>query len=193
MASVVACSKCYRPVEPHNLNLDHAIDCGTCGSELRALVFPALFHRPAAGPVELIGAETEASCFYHAENRAAVACDSCGRFICGLCRIDMSGRSVCPSCMESGIQTQKLAGFESRRTMYDTIALALAVVPLLLIWPTLLTAPAAIYIAVRYWRAPSSIVRRSKVRFVLAIVIALAQIVLWIMIGVLLLARWPRP
>src|SRR5688572_7665497 len=102
MSTVVACSKCGRPIDPHYLNVDHPVDCAGCGSELRTRVFPALFHRPAAAPATTITAEAEASCFYHAENLAATVCESCGRFVCGICRIEISGRSVCPACINSG-------------------------------------------------------------------------------------------
>ena len=192
MITVVACSKCGRPIDPHYLNVDHAVDCSGCGSELRTRVFPALYHRPAATPAAIITAATEASCFYHSENLAVAACDSCGRFVCGICKIEISGRSVCPSCINSGIKTRKLIGLESHRTMYDTVALLLATIPSFLLWPSILTAPAAIYVSVRYWRAPSSIVRRSKIRFILAVVLALAQIGFWIAIAILLVSRWPR-
>jgi hypothetical protein len=190
MPTVVACSKCGRPLDPHYLNLDHAIGCAGCGSEIRARVFPALFNRPAAAMAERITQDAEASCFYHAENLAVASCDSCGRFVCGICAVDISGQNVCPSCIESGLRTSRLIGFESHRTMYDTVALLLATLPALLVWPTILTAPAAIYVAVRYWRAPSSVVRRSKIRFIVAIVIALLEIVFWAFIAILLLARW---
>jgi hypothetical protein len=188
----VACSKCDRPLDPHYLNVDHAVDCPGCGSELRTRVFPALLHRPAAMPAATTTAEGEASCFYHLENLAVGACESCGRFVCGICTIEISGRSVCPSCINSGIKTRKLIALESHRTMYDTIALLLATIPFFLVWPSILAAPAAIYVSVRYWRAPSSIVRRSKIRFILAIVLALAQIGLWVAVGILLISRWPR-
>jgi hypothetical protein len=63
--------------------------------------------------------------------------------------------------------------------LYDSLALTLALVPLLL-WPfTLITAPAALFIAIRYWRAPGSVVQRTKVRLILAMFVALAQIVGW--------------
>src|SRR5262245_14377798 len=192
MSTVVACSKCGRPIEPHYLNLDHAVECAGCGSELRTRVFPALFHRPAASPAATITGEAEASCFYHTENLAVAACDSCGRFVCGLCKVEMSGRSVCPSCINSGIKTRKLIGLESHRTMYDTVALLLATLPVFLVWPTIVTAPAVIYVSVRYWNAPSSVVGRTKIRFILAILLSLVQIGLWIAVAILLASRLPR-
>jgi hypothetical protein len=60
--------------------------------------------------------------------------------------------------------------------MYDSIALALATLPALLFWPVVFTAPAALYVVVRRWREPGSLVPRTKVRFVLAALFALAEI-----------------
>jgi hypothetical protein len=191
MAAVVACTKCAWPVPAHFLNLDHPVDCPMCGSALQVRVFPALFHRTAPVYAEMLRTETEASCFYHPENRALVACDACGRFICGLCRMEISRQSVCPGCVESGIRTGKLIALESRRTMYDTVALALATIPTFLIWPTILTAPAAIFVAVRHWRTSRSLAPRTKIRFILAILLALLQIVLWVLIAILLAGRVP--
>jgi hypothetical protein len=65
---------------------------------------------------------------------------------------------------------------ENRRTLYDNVALVVATLPFLMVWPTIITAPMAIFLSIRYWKAPSSIVRRTKVRFVLAIVFALLEI-----------------
>ena len=59
--------------------------------------------------------------------------------------------------------------------MYDTIALALATVPALLFWPVIATAPAALWIVVRRWRAPGSIVPRTRIRYYLAALFALAE------------------
>jgi hypothetical protein len=68
---------------------------------------------------------------------------------------------------------------ENRRVLYDTVALAVATGPMLLIWPTIITAPMSIFLAIRYWKTPLSIVKRTKVRFILAIVFAISQIAGW--------------
>lgn len=36
-----------------------------------------------------------------------------------------------------------------------------------------------IYVVIRYWKAPQSIVRRTKIRFIIAILIALLEIGGW--------------
>ena len=66
----------------------------------------------------------------------------------------------------------------------------LAVVPLLM-WPfTFLTAPAALYLALRYWKRPLSVVRRTRWRYIAAIAIALAQIAAWIFGVAFFVSRW---
>ena len=69
---------------------------------------------------------------------------------------------------------------ENRRELYDSRALALAWIPMLTVWFTLITAPMALYMAIRYWKAPGSIIPRRKWRFILAILIASMQILGWI-------------
>jgi hypothetical protein len=64
--------------------------------------------------------------------------------------------------------------------LYDSAALSLAILPLLF-WPfTVVTAPMAVFMGFRYWKTPSSIIPRTKIRLVLAIVIGFIEIVLWV-------------
>jgi hypothetical protein len=57
-----------------------------------------------------------------------------------------------------------------------------ATVPMLIYWFTILTAPLTIFLTVKYWKAPSSIIPRTKVRFVFAALIAGLQITGWILV-----------
>jgi hypothetical protein len=124
--------------------------------------------------------DDEASCFYHPEKKAVVACESCGRFICSLCEISMAGRRLCPNCMELGRNQEKIAELVTHRSLHDQIALSLAIVPLLIYFITLITAPMAIYFSIRHWKSPTSILPRwSKVRFVFAILIGLLELGIW--------------
>jgi hypothetical protein len=66
--------------------------------------------------------------------------------------------------------------------LYDNIALLLAVTPLVTVvfwFFTLITAPATLFVVIRYWRAPSSLVPRTKTRFVIAGVVAVLQLAGW--------------
>jgi hypothetical protein len=123
-----------------------------------------------------VGSDTEASCFFHAESRAAVPCDQCGRFLCRLCDIEIDHRHLCPNCFQTGLAGSKIETVETSRTMYDTVALALATFPAMLFWPVIVSAPAALYVVVRRWRSPGSLLPRTRVRFYLAALFALAEI-----------------
>jgi len=72
-----------------------------------------------------------------------------------------------------------MTSLQSHRILYDSAALSVAILPILF-WPlTALTGPMAVFMGFRYWNAPSSIIPRTKIRLVLAIIIGLIQIVLW--------------
>ena len=154
--------------------------CPGCGRPIRLDLYPALFQARANGSAgEPVGMKEEASCYYHPRKRAEIACEACGRFLCGLCDMELNGRHLCPACMEKGQKKGKITDLQNHRTLHDRLALAVAVLPIVTIWLTLFSAPLAAFLVVRYWRAPGSLVRRSRVRFVLAFVIACMQIVAW--------------
>src|SRR5439155_16734384 len=159
--SAVPCSKCGRAFDETMFNQPGSLDSPHCEAPLRVEVFPALF-RPAAPAQsgQVLVTEGEAGCFYHPHKKAVLPCDACGRFLCALCDIEFSGQHFCPGCLETGRKKGHLTGLDNRRTLYDSLALSLALLPLL-IWPlTLITAPAALFIAIRYWKAQGSVVRR---------------------------------
>ncbi|MFH1147527.1 MAG: hypothetical protein V1736_07450 [Pseudomonadota bacterium] len=93
--------------------------------------------------------------------------------------MDLNGRHLCPLCVETGQEKKTLKCLDNYRVLYDRVALALAVAPLLVFWLTVLTAPMALYVTVRYWKAAPSILRGSKVRFVIAAVFSLIEIGGW--------------
>jgi hypothetical protein len=127
-------------------------------------------------------AQGESSCFYHPHKRAVLPCESCGRFLCSLCDVELSGQHLCPGCLETGKRKGRLEQLQNHRLRYDKIALGLAVLPVLLIataWFTIVTAPAAMFVAIRHWKSPSSLLTQSKVRFVVAMLIAGLQLAGW--------------
>jgi hypothetical protein len=175
------CPKCEEPLSGEAIQRPDLTPCPRCGVPLQVEVFPAFFRPPSLGrPAEVVVVEGESSCFYHPQKRAVVACESCGRFLCGLCDCDLHGRHFCPACLETGVRKGRIQNLENERTLYDAIALSLAVLPLLIFYFTIITAPMALYFAIRYWKAPLSLVRRSRYRFVLAIGFASLEIVGWV-------------
>lgn len=154
--------------------------CPACGTDIHVIAFPALIRESAPGRTgEALVVDEESSCFYHLTKKAEVACEACGRFMCSLCDIDFEGQHICPTCFEKGAQKGNLVRLEKGRTRYDDLALLLAILPVIFFCATILTAPAALFISIRYWNAPLSVVRKSRWRFVAAIIIAALQLLLW--------------
>ncbi len=178
--AAVTCTKCGFVLNEALFNQPDWSLCPSCSSPLRLEVFPTLFDTPApAQTAQAVVAEGEASCFYHPSKKAMLPCEVCGRFLCALCDVELNGQHLCPACLASGQKKGRLSNLDNRRVLYDSLALTLALAPLLL-WPfTLITAPAALFVALRYWRAPGSVVHRTKIRLILAMVLALVQIAGW--------------
>jgi len=182
---LVHCPRCQAWLLDGVFRRSELSPCPACGVRLQVEVFPALFRPLATGQSgETILVEGEASCFYHPQKKAVVPCQGCGRFLCGLCDCELQGQHFCPACLEAGKARGKIKNLENQRTLYDSIALALAVYPLLIFYFTLVTAPAALFVAFRYWKAPLSIVRRTKVRYLAAIALASVEIAGWILLFV---------
>ncbi|MDB6112007.1 MAG: hypothetical protein JWR69_3757, partial [Pedosphaera sp.] len=147
----------------------------------QAQVFPALFRRFTPGRSgEAVMEESEASCFYHPQKKAVLPCEGCGRFLCALCDCELNGQHLCPSCLEGGRKKKKIKSLENHRILYDRAALALAVYPMLIFYLTIVTAPIAIFLAIRHWNTPTSIIHRTKIRYVIALTIATLQIIGWV-------------
>ncbi|HUA39338.1 MAG TPA: hypothetical protein VMA35_13180 [Candidatus Sulfopaludibacter sp.] len=179
-SSLVQCPKCQAWLLEGVFNQPELSPCPACGVPLQIEVFPALFRNQSVGRSgEAILIEGESSCFYHPQKKAVIPCQGCGRFLCALCDCELNGQHFCPSCLEAGKNRGKIKNLENQRTLYDNIALSLAVYPLLIFYFTLVTAPAALFVAIRYWNAPRSMVHRTKTRSVAAIILASLQIAGW--------------
>ena len=185
---MVTCSKCRQPLGREVYNTAVLTHCPSCGVTMKASVFPALYQQPDRTDADdAFLVEGDASCFYHPNKKAVVPCSSCGRFLCSLCDVEFDNRHLCPACLESGQKKHKIKNLENQRTLYDNMALSLAIVPIIFVWLTIITAPIVLILSVKYWKAPTSILGRTKIRFVLAMIIASAEIAVWVMF---LLAVW---
>lgn len=187
-SGLVACLGCGKSLPSDYENNGEFVGCPSCLNPVRVIAFPALHRAGTAGTAAPALEVGEASCFYHPHKQATVACDSCGRFLCALCDIELGDSHRCPACLESGKRKRKLEVVENRRVLFDGLALGVAVLPVLF-WPvTLVSAPATLVLVGRYWREPQSILPRTKIRFVLAALIALAQICGWSLLFYFLIA-----
>ena len=177
---MVSCTQCNTTLGKEMVNTYRMTVCPTCKASLRADVFPAMFRKiPVGKSGEVLLEKSEASCFYHPQKKAVIVCSLCGRFLCDLCDVEFNDKHLCPSCLEKGRTKHKIKSLEDQRTCYDKIALLTAIVPMLGLWLTILTAPISLFITIRYWKTPGSIVRKTKVRFIAAFMIASLQIIGW--------------
>jgi hypothetical protein len=167
--------------------------CPSCYSDLTVELFPALLRKQEAIDERTLRlGEGEASCFEHATKRAVSLCNHCGRFLCGLCEVEIEGKVWCPACLELDKPAPRLSALEKRRTLYDSIALALATWPAVLMFsPSVITAPMVVYLAIRHWKTPSSLVPRSKWRFVVALIVAGLELglIVFVVVSIVAAAR----
>ncbi len=157
------CTNCQSLLElsgdaPHQQTV-----CRKCGAELECWLLPALFRPLAPVSPALPAVAGQAACFNHAGRQAVVECEGCGRFLCGLCDIEIRGRHWCPACFEKKRAEGTLSVLPDRLTRYDRVALALTLLPMLFCCgPSLITAPITFLIVVKNWNAPGS--ERASVR-----------------------------
>lgn len=187
----VKCPQCTYPLdaELYNTEKGHQ-DCPSCKSKLSVYALPALY-RKTDGPEdqEEAGLE-EAACFYHDGKKAAHLCDDCGRFLCALCTLPVGNEMLCASCLE--LRRKQETGehtLRPRQVRYDKLAIGLAVLPLIIYFPiTFVTAPATLFVAIRYWNRKLDFAPGMRSRMALALIVGLLEIAGWV-IGISLLVR----
>jgi hypothetical protein len=180
---MLLCTQCERPLGEQGLGLPE-LDCSWCGAHLEVQVFPALRQGATQGGTgERLDDESEAACFNHSDKKAVAHCARCGRFLCALCEVSLTEGVVCFDCFATGA-SEGSGGLERRAVLYDSVALSLAVVPIIFWILTVVTAPLALFVVIRYWKRPGGLVPRSKVRFVVAAGLALMQLTGWAVLAI---------
>lgn len=188
----VACTNCKAPIPADSFDGEFH-PCPTCEASVQVYAFPALVRERSIGAPEPVLIEGESSCFYHPQKKAAVACESCGRFLCALCDVEIGGVHRCPRCLESGKRKQQWQTLQTEHIRYDRIALGLTTLTIFF-WPiTLLTAPAALFLVIRFWNRRSKVLPGSRVIYVIAALLAIAEICGWAVLFYAIYRGWGRP
>lgn len=178
MPPILSCGKCEVPLPAEAVG-GNFIHCPDCQTWIKVVAFPALLGEAKKGSFgERVLVEGESTCFYHSEKKAAVVCEGCGRFLCSLCDIDLNGEHLCSSCLEAGKGKGSL-DVDSQRTLYEDIALGLALIGLFIGPFGVIPAVVALFMSIRYWRKPEKIGAWGKTKKVLAIVASLIVMGLW--------------
>jgi hypothetical protein len=166
--------------------------CMLCGSQNEFRVFPAALRLTPAPHLEA-ALDGEASCFDHPGKRATAACRHCGRFVCQLCSVEFGDEIWCSSCVTARAGSAGGANPETSRTLYDSIALTVPLLSLVL-WPfTAITGPGAVVFSILKWKEPLSLVRRNHWRFVAAILAGVAETAAWVVLIAYFLVRRGAP
>ncbi len=147
-------------------------------------MYPAFFREGRDEEIGDTAFGEEATCFFHEEKAAEVACDRCGRLLCSLCQIRLGKELICTSCLESDEGDQSGGSLVQKRRLWGQTCLYLSILPVLCIWPTIITAPLVIFLAIRYWNAPGSLVGRSRIKFIIALIFAVLQVCVWGIVAV---------
>ncbi len=182
---LVACSSCHTPLPDDALNAGGPVVCSFCRTQVTAEVFPALLKGTEGGQGgEILVEASDAGCFSHPGRKAVSVCERCGRFMCSLCEIELGEETICPVCLETGWEKGSLKNIKKEGILHDNVALGLALYPLIFFPLTIFTAPVSIYLSFRNWRKKTSIMPRTRIRYILAILISGLQVTGWIYVFV---------
>jgi hypothetical protein len=188
----LSCPSCKRALGPESWTHEHEGRCARCDTRFEFLAFPALKATRARIAPQAAMLEADSVCFFHAENRAEAICDGCGRLLCPVCAVPFAGQKLCPTCIAAG-RTSGAPALIRDRPLWDGIALALALVPLVifpLAFLSIGTAPATLGVVIYGWNKPGSLVRGpSRWRFIVAGLLAVAEIAGWVTLGIFLWMR----
>ncbi len=145
---------------------------------MQIAVFPAFSWTTAAGTrPQLALEEGESTCFYHPDKRAVVPCDTCGRFLCALCDIELHGKHLCPACIAPGKAESGIGYLERGRPRYDQMVWSMLILPLPFCGMAApLTATAALVLAIWKWGAPGSLVARTRLRLGVGMATAVVEL-----------------
>jgi hypothetical protein len=140
-------------------------------------LFPAVIRSNDAVRAEEVLEGGQSTCFFHPKLPATALCDVSGRLICDLCQTEWNGQTVSFEALQSLLADNTSVKQERRCTKWDDIALSLVIFPVILGPFVVLTAPVALGICAVKWRAgPTSLLRRSRWRYVVAALLAILEI-----------------
>lgn len=183
------CPRCKRVLETHAWHDDRSGECRQCATPFDFISYPALNAEQERISTDTVVLDGESVCFFHAENRAAAVCEQCGRLLCPVCAVPYMGKKMCPACISAASRPDKADIVAVRsRMLWDSLALLIAVGPLVLVFTvflTIVTAPVALGVVIYGWNKPNSLVRRgSRWRLIVAGIVALIEIGVWVFLVV---------
>jgi hypothetical protein len=182
MAASLSCPNCSQPLPVDLFISGQSMQCPGCRSQVEAYTFPE-FHRDSSShPGIHLAQENGTVCFFHSRYRAMTPCDSCGRFLCEICAISVGDRQLCAECFSQLRDQRNETGLVHYTALFDNVALFLVIAPVvtLVFWIfTIFTAPISLFLSFFYWSRQWNLVRRSRLRFAMAILLSILLIEFW--------------
>jgi len=175
VTATVFCPICCVPIDAESTSEL----CRGCGTELEIAVSPVPRSKGDAIAGAIAG-EGDARCRYLPELKAETVCDSCGALLSEKAGAHWGTKVYCLPCvhrLRDSDEIEEGGGLLGKLLIYDNLALLLVT---LLAPLSLLTAPVALYLLIRYRKAPRGIVPRSAGRWWLALVVAVISLSLWL-------------
>lgn len=171
------CHRCQSELPAEVVSLQALSECPSCHTTLRIVPLPGWGRGPRAGSAaQPIADGQEASCFYHADKRAVLPCDNCGRFLCALCDFHIGNRHLCTKCIETASKGTHLGELERHRRRWDILQWRLLVLPLLFcLYLVPFCSIAAIVIGIKYRNAPPSLVSNNRAWLNAGVVFGIVQ------------------
>jgi|SRR5580704_546987 hypothetical protein len=182
MVANLSCPHCSQPLPVNQFVPGQPVQCPACRSRVEAYIFPECYKEPPSRPAILLAAQHEAVCYFHPRYHPITPCDHCGRFLCEICAISLGVRHLCVECFAK-VRTQKdETGLVRYAVLYDNVALFLVTAPVVTVifWIfTIFTAPISLFLSFYHWSRQWNLVRRSRLRFGISILLSLLLIAFW--------------
>jgi hypothetical protein len=178
----LSCPRCSQRLEAARFASGQSTRCPACNSDVEAYVFPAFEQDALSRPEIHLAGEGEAVCFFHSRYRAISPCDNCGRFLCGICLLTVGSRRLCAECLSHARRQKDEEGLVNHAPLFDNVALVLVTLPVVSVmfgFLTVLSAPVSLFLALVYWSRQWSLLPRSRLRFVIAIILAILLMAGW--------------
>ena len=173
---ILICPKCKRSLPESQSTKKDILECGYCNTKVSLFLYPHFDKDLLKGKkAENIILSEHASCFFHPEKLAVIHCEECGVFLCSLCDIEIEGKHLCSKCIKK--QSDNFETLRNSAILYDSILLTMAVIPIFLFWPVIITAPLTIFGCFYYRKKIKTPYKRNLWRLYTALVIATLQIV----------------
>jgi hypothetical protein len=146
-----ACPRCGAPLLVELIAAGQQ-RCVACTRVFEAMPFFPPDVRVVVQGIAEAGPAGAVPCAQHGGNAAIANCSRCGVFMCSLCRVQIDGRELCPACYDRLAAEGALPSVRSHVRNYRGMALFVGLAGCWMYFLSLLTGPAAIYLAIQAQR-----------------------------------------